>query len=402
MPVLPSQLIPRDFDAYPPQARELASSHIAVLRKLPLSFLPLLLRELIGYDWKFPAERQDVDAQLNYLASLRDGALAGAMAPFARLRVSSGTDRVDWVNNPALFSEGLSADLWATRQIDSFRAAATEFMRGFRAAAPEELPAVPRLAIVVAGQGAGGGGTPLFRKLRPHGTFYLRVQKGKGLPLLLDSIAARARAHPAPFAHWHVDGGAAALTPDVTCVSYAALAEVRQALVERLRVAARNASGPEAVTSALARIRPEDVGLSPAKDAAVLSRFQLSVLTEGSGTQFFSTTFVQWTARELLRRARPLTLLARFAPRQTEYSLDVLLAGNDKAPVPDAEGALVDADMGAYYTWLNLLRLSGAADSRFLAWFEDHEEAIAIAPGLARGAESRDGIDLEELVRRLA
>jgi len=51
---------------------------------------------------------------------------------------------------------------------------------------------------------------------------------------------------------------------------------------------------------------------------AVLNRFQLSVLTEGSGTQIYSTTFVQWAARELLRRAQPLTLLARFAPRLRE------------------------------------------------------------------------------------
>jgi hypothetical protein len=47
---------------------------------------------------------------------------------------------------------------------------------------------------------------------------------------------------------------------------------------------------------------------------AVLSRFQVSVLTEGSGTQVFSTTFVQWAAREAFRRAQPLTLLLRFAP----------------------------------------------------------------------------------------
>ena len=48
---------------------------------------------------------------------------------------------------------------------------------------------------------------------------------------------------------------------------------------------------------------------------AMLTRFQLSLLTEGSGTQVFATTFVQWAAREALRRAQPITLLARFTPR---------------------------------------------------------------------------------------
>ena len=39
---------------YPPEAKRLAASHIALLRRLPLGFLPLLLSELIVYDWKFP------------------------------------------------------------------------------------------------------------------------------------------------------------------------------------------------------------------------------------------------------------------------------------------------------------------------------------------------------------
>ena len=37
------------------EARRLAVKHVALLRRLPLGFVPLLLRELIVYDWKFPA-----------------------------------------------------------------------------------------------------------------------------------------------------------------------------------------------------------------------------------------------------------------------------------------------------------------------------------------------------------
>ena len=79
----------------------------------------------------------------------------------------------------------------------------------------------------------------------------------------------------------------------------------------------------------------------------MLNRFQVSVLTEGSGTQFFSPTFVQWAARELLRRAQPLTLLARFAPRQTGRSMNEMLADTQTRAVLDPLGSLIDADMGA-------------------------------------------------------
>src|SRR5256885_4645296 len=64
--------------------------------------------------------------------------------------------------------------------------------------------------------------------------------------------------------------------------------------------------GPEALRTHLAQLRPADLGLAKVGDA-VLDRFQVKILTEGSGTQIFSTTFAQWTAREALRRAQPLT-----------------------------------------------------------------------------------------------
>jgi hypothetical protein len=143
---------------------------------------------------------------------------------------------------------------------------------------------------------------------------------------------------------------------------------------------------------------PEDLGLSD----GVVSRFQLSVLTEGSGTQIYSTTFVQWAARELLRRAQPLTLLARFAPRLKEQSIKDLLAQERQKPPVDPEGSLRDGDMGAYYTWLNLQRLPGSEQSGFLVWFEDHSEAVVIAPGMKPGSESNEALGLKELVSRIA
>jgi hypothetical protein len=129
----------------------------------------------------------------------------------------------------------------------------------------------------------------------------------------------------------------------------------------------------------------------------VLSRFQTTLLTEGSGTQWFSTTFVQWAAREALRRAQPVTLLARFTPRFRERPTDELLAASTSQLELDPRGSLVDADMGAYYTWLNQQRLSGADRSSFLAWFEGYQEALAIGPSFRRGTESNTPIELAEL-----
>jgi len=63
MPITPASLQPEHFAKYPPEARQLATRYVELFRDLPLAFLPLLLREVIEYDWKFPAERRDLDRQ---------------------------------------------------------------------------------------------------------------------------------------------------------------------------------------------------------------------------------------------------------------------------------------------------------------------------------------------------
>ncbi len=107
-------------------------------------------------------------------------------------------------------------------------------------------------------------------------------------------------------------------------------------------------------------------------------------------------------AREALRRAQPLTLMARFTPRQRENQMNELLAEHQRKPELDARGSLIDADMGAYYTWLNQQRLPGEEKSAFLAWFEDHEEAVAVGPAFERGKRWDSPIELADLIGRIA
>jgi len=401
--MLPNQLTPASFAGYPPQARQLATKQIALLQRFPLAFLPLLLRELIVYDWKFPSERADLGRQFTYLQALPASALQAAMAAFAQLRLPRELEQTDWVNAPAIFSEQLSAHLWTTHQIEIFRAAAVDYVRKVTASAPD--PALPthRLGIAIIGQGVARNDYRLFRKLRPQGMYFPQVKHTGGVQALLAAAAARAKAHSVPYGHWYIDGGAALAVPEsVTRISYQALSAPRAAIQSRMQKTYEAAVfDPEAFRTMLARMKPEDAGLDAGADE-VLNRFQLSLLTEGSGTQVFATTFVQWAAREVLRRAQPLTLVTRFAPRQREQQMNELLAERQRPPELDPAGSLIDADMGAYYGWLNQQRLAGEEKSAFLAWFEDHGEAVAIAPGMERGKQSDSPIELAELIARIA
>ena len=68
--MLPRDLHPENFTAYPPEARKLVLDYIEALRQLPITFLPSLLREVIEYDFKFPAERAAIEKELSTIATL--------------------------------------------------------------------------------------------------------------------------------------------------------------------------------------------------------------------------------------------------------------------------------------------------------------------------------------------
>jgi hypothetical protein len=395
--MLPRDLKPELFKDYRPQAKKLVTEYIGSLQSLPLAFLPSLLREVIDYDIKFPAERSAVEKELANLGSLSSDQVTIWFSGFEKIELSPALEKLDWINSPAQFVEQLSAYLWTTHQLDAFRAAAVEYANRLHQVAPPQKPSIPRLGIAVIGQGVASHDGPLFRKLRPHGAYFNRIKPENGLQALLDTVSARAKAHPTAYGHWYIDGGKKAdHDPALTVVSYKTLEPARAALLRKMRgEIERPGMGPEALRTLLAQMRPADFGLD--KDP-VLDRFSIRLLTEGSGTQIFSTTFAQWAAREALRRAQPVTLLVRFAPRQRQKPMNELLSAVSDRVEFDPAGSLVDADMGAYYNWLNQQRLPGAEQSMFLAWFEGQNEAVAIGPGMARGTESSSEATLSQLL----
>jgi hypothetical protein len=397
--MLPSDLKAEQFTGYPAKARKLALAHLGTLQQLPLSFVPSLLREVIDYDFKFPAERASIDQEFATLSTLSPAQLKEWFHPFSQISLSPKFEKLDWVNQPAQFVEQLSAYLWTTHQLDAFREAATDYGNRTRAVASSEPTAVPRLGIVVIGQGVQSYDGPLFRNLRKHGTYFKRVKPENGVELLMAAVETRAKAHPVPYGHWYVDGGQPVdHSPLLSSVSFQQLEPARAALLKNIQTQiAKPGMGPEELRTHMARLTPADLGIGRAGDE-VMDRFEVKLLTEGSGTQIFSTTFAQWTAREVLRRAQPLTLFVRFAPRQRQRPMNELLSGTGSNAEVDPTGSLIDGDMDAYYHWINQQRLPGSEKSSFLVWFEDHNQALAITPSLPRGAESNSALNLGELL----
>ena len=202
--MLPRDLKAEQFASYPPEARKLVTQNLPALQRLPLVFLPSLLREVIEYDFKFPAERKAIDREVANFAHLSPDQISDWFGAFSRIELSSKLERFDWVNSPAQFVEQLSAHLWRTHQLDAFRLAATAYAGRLHAAAPPEPPPIPRLGISIIGQGVEAYSAPVFRYLRPHGVYFKHVNPQDGLSILLDAVASRAKARP--ISYGYIDG----------------------------------------------------------------------------------------------------------------------------------------------------------------------------------------------------
>ena len=397
--MLPMDLKPDHFRTYTPRANKPVVDHLDALKRLPISFLPNLLREIIAHDWNFPAEREQLEDEILTIASLSAEQNNDWFEKFARISVSESLLRLNWVSAPGEFVEQLSSYLWTAHQLDAFREAAVIYSDRLHAAIPPEIPIIPRLGIALIGQGLERNDYLLFRKLRPHGLYFTHLKPHDGLQELLHALAKRASKYPASYGHWYIDGGQ--LHPHdeaLTCISYGSLSPARAVLLRKMQAdIQREGMGSEALRTILARLKPEDLSLR--EGDALLNRFCVSLLTEGSGTQIFGTTFVQWAARETLRRAQPLSLLVRFAPRQRLKPMNKLLSNAHDDSESDPLGSLIDTDMGAYYNWLGQQRLADAQQSSFLVWFENHSEALAISPTLPRGTQSSRATSVSQLLQ---
>lgn len=401
--MLPRELTASHFHSYPDKARELAVSSLPVLNALPIVLAVLLLREVARYDWLFPADQKVLAAQLNLLASLNPEKRAAAVSGFSALSVPASLTDADWVNQPKRLLEALTAHLWATHQIDAFHAAANTYsgiVQVENASVPGPLA---RTSIAIIPQALDKPGYPLFQKLRPYGVFFEKVtveQKDE----VAEWLALRVAKDASPFAHFCVDATESPIIQSgVETVSWAGVAQLREGLLGRLRrMMATPGTGPEMARTRMAELSPADLGLNRSGNNAVMDHFVVSVLTEGSGTQIFSTTWVQWSARELLHRAQPSTLVLRFGARQQLQPMNDMLADVSPTATVDTAGSFVDADMAAYYTWINQQRLPGSEVAGFLAYSESRRQAVAIGPGLPKGTTMTKPLDLHKLLGLLA
>ena len=377
----------------------LAVRHLALFRAMPVSLLPSFLEQLERFRTLFPAEQARLAAQLDVLARQPE-----RMSPFRAIAVPPSLGELDWLGNPAGFLSAFSAMLWQTRQIDAFHAAAEALYASLPQAASGSSP-VPPLLLVVFGRGSDPARYPLFSRLRESGLHVRSVSDAGAREALCRLTAARAAADPAPYRHWYVDGGPpwplSAGCPAVHGISFPAAAPLTAAVLREMDRAVEDGSGPEVLAARLREAAPALLRIPVGADDARVTSLLVSLLVEGSGTQLYSTSFVQAAALALVRRAEPSTLLLRFAPRRKPASMNDMLEQRGESAATDPQGSLVDADMALYSAALAMLKTPGGDRMSLLAYVEDGGQLFVSGPRIVRGAESTTPVTMEQVLALL-
>lgn len=398
----PEALDTGSFDRYSPSAKAIALRYLPELKRLPVAVVASFLDQISAWDWRFPAERRQLRSQLDAFAALPLSEANELTAEFSRITLPAEITKLDWVNAPGVLLRRLTPYLWSSQQIDRYRTAAAMLID--RLSMPDGSPetAGRRLVIVTLSDKLAAAGFPVFVKLRKHGLHATQVD-GRGADESLTKLLQRRTIEePILYAHWLVASEAVYETKldgvAPAYLSYQAAEPVRRSVLKLMERAMISGSGPEVLRSQLAALTPADCEADRVSTDSLLQHFIVDLFANGSGTQIYSTSFMQWAGREILRRAQPKTLIAKIGPRVRQRPFNESVTAVAERDEPDYPGSLVDGDLAAYYTWLESERLPGADRGVFLAWAAGHRQAVLIGPSVPKNVSTNNWMTLPQLL----
>ncbi len=380
-----------------------------VLRRLPLTFVPFVNQQLHQWETLFPNERHAVERLLVYVAGLSDGESLALFRDVKALEEKMGVRH--WHLSTSEQTIENSSELARSPYFQEWRQAVqavfatadrhVQEMNGTPAVSrhrllllefPRTLPFDPA-TVWACWQGAGTTVNLDLHSVEPGGTLAtLLLGRSPRSASAFGGLLSAARGQPAEHADaWAIDAsrelvdslvsqeGAGGFTP--LLMSCGRLESFRQSFSHEMNTMRKDLTDADAVFD---RLRKVDVSAwcppEVAGDAA-LREFVRSVYLSGNGAVIFSNSFVEWAASEVLRRARPSLLAARFGVRSKPkpFTGVAVFDNQDQVnPLPavdDFEGSALDAQILALYIWM--------AAGRY-AEYQNSTVCVCIAESLAQ------------------
>lgn len=377
------------------------------IARLPLTMQPALNQQVNTWNDLFPFEQKRAADFLHALDSFRPSELEALTHNLRELE-----QRMDVAHWSFSLSSDTMRNASQLARSPYYLEWRHEVQRVFsaiesRARVSAETQTVPsRLIILILPDSLPIASLPGLKPWDPRGVEYsiegdvhriteLALQTGVGLPALLGSSAA-------PTVEdadcWLIDAEAhlgtlyKPIAAPASLLEYGVLKTFKDQFLSQVNTVPKDIEGTDQI---LARMRHQDWNQWWPKSMAGQDRlrsFVVELFLSGNGALIFSNSFVQWSASEALRRARPRLLVARFGMRSKPKPFTGIAIFENQQKISalhdtdDPEGSAADALILARYVWLSALRYPEAQGTSCVCIGESSRSVYVIAPDAKRPA----------------
>ena len=404
-----------------------------LLKRIPLTFLPFVNQQLSQWDFLFPRERQSVERLLLYVASLSPEQSDSLFRAVVELEDKMGVRKWQFSTQEQTIQN--SSQLAASPYFQEWRRAVQAVFDAADEHAVKTNPPAPANRLVLLNipralpveeasvwRGWQGIGRTVNLDLDASG------QRNSTLELLLAGIpdaagsrsqgllnAVEKQSGRPPADVWVVDAGrtlvdsllarqSGVAESNAILLSYARLDRYRQSFSHEMNTMRKDLADADAVFDRLRKVDvapwcPPEVAANPA-----VREYLRSVYLTGNGAVIFGNSFVEWSASEAIRRARPAFLAAQFGMRSKPkpFTGVAVFDNPDQVnPLPavdDVPGSAIDAQMLALYVWLAASRYDEYARSTVCVCIaESVSQAYLVAPPEFPLAQQTSPVSLDRL-----
>lgn len=403
-----------------PTDAELAGYRRTVAR-LPLTVRPSVNEQLNKWSSLFPYERGQLTSFLRGVEDFTPGEFSALTAPMEVLEARMGV--AHWRFSETSNTMENSGQLARSPYYAEWRQAVQELVKTVNAKARQSAATEPergRAIVLVLPASLPVEEQTAFAPWQARGRrVAIDGDAREFMRLLVDRWAECADAlsatGPADASDaWVIDGEGAldqtihpSAVPGALCLSWAQLDPFRREFLAEMNVVHRDLHEASDTMTLLEQRDWSEWWPRELEGQERLKSFVVDTYLSGNGALIFSSAFAQWTSSEVLRRARPRLLVARFGVRNKPKPFTSIAIFEDQNKVsslpdtPDPENSAVDAAILAHYVELAAQRYAEyqqalvvcVAEHLNAAWvMTPPNSALATGPGPVRPAQLHQAV----------
>ena len=385
-----------------PSDAELAGYRRTVAR-LPLTVRPSVNEQLNKWSSLFPYERGQLASFLHGVEGFTPGEFSAAMAPLVTLEARMGV--AHWRFSETSNTMENSGQLARSPYYAEWRQAVQELFKAVNAKARQGAAAEPergRAIVLVLPASLPVEEHTAFSPWQAHGRrVAIDGDAREFMRLLVDRWSDYRDALSASGASdasdaWVLDGDGPpgqpihpSSVPGALCLSWAQLDGFRRQFLAEMNVVPRDIHTASDTMTLLEQRDWSKWWPHELEGQERLKNFVVDTYLSGNGALIFSSAFAQWTSSEVLRRARPRLLVARFGVRNKPKPFTSIALFEDQTKVsplpdtPDPENSAIDAAILAHYVGLAAQRYAEYHGAVVVCVAEHLNAAWVVAPPYA-------------------